>query len=93
MAKADLGIRGNGGFGDLDDDGYNLMLTVNSLQARPDSAQKTAIFRSDDFRRFGGVDARSIFAPQGNFLSAQWAANGSVDRAMPARAVFGILPL
>lgn len=57
-----------GGFGDLDNDGYNLMLTVNSFQRDPILRKDRDISRSDDFRRFGGVDARSIFAPQGNFL-------------------------
>lgn len=57
-----------GGFGDIDEDGFNVILAANSFQRDPILRKDRDISRSDDFRRFGGVDARSIFAPQGNFF-------------------------
>lgn len=60
-----LGV--TGGFGHLDTDGYNVILALNSFQREPIYRKDRDISRSSDFRRYGGNDARSILAPQGNF--------------------------
>lgn len=57
-----------GGFGNLDENGYNVILAINSFERDPIFRKDREISRSVDFRRFGGPDARSSFAPQGNFL-------------------------
>lgn len=59
-----------GGFGDLDKDGYNIIVTANSFQREPIYRKDRDISRSTDFRRFGGNDDRSIFAPQGNIFDS-----------------------
>lgn len=57
-----------GGFGSLDDQGYNVIMSVSSFRRDPIYRRDREISRSSDFRRFGGSDARSSFAPQGNYM-------------------------
>ncbi len=57
-----------GGFGDLNKDGYNVMLTFNDFQRDPILRKDRDISKSVDFRPLGGRDSRSSFSPAGNFV-------------------------
>lgn len=57
-----------GGFGSLDDNGYNVIMSISSFRRDPIYRRDREISSSADFRRFGGSDARSSFAPQGNYM-------------------------
>ncbi|WP_211467999.1 TonB-dependent receptor plug domain-containing protein, partial [Collimonas silvisoli] len=48
------------GWGDLDKDGQNLLLTVDVMRRNPLSSDKHDATSNSDFRRFGGSDGRSI---------------------------------
>ncbi|HEU4622466.1 MAG TPA: TonB-dependent receptor [Burkholderiaceae bacterium] len=57
------------GFGDLDQDRYNLMVTVDYFKRDPIYRKDRNLSKSADYRRFpGGLDARSPFAPEGNYV-------------------------
>ncbi len=49
-----------GGWGDLNKDGQNFLLTFNALQSNPLWSDKHAATKNSDMRRFGGTDQRSI---------------------------------
>lgn len=56
------------GGGNLNKDGFNVMGTLDVFKRDPILRKDRDISRSVDFRRFGGPDARSGFAPEGNIL-------------------------
>ncbi|WP_236904259.1 TonB-dependent receptor [Collimonas fungivorans] len=61
--KGDGGTAGasiTAGWGDLDKDGQNLLLTVDVLRRNPLSSDKHDATANRDFSRFGGGDSRSI---------------------------------
>jgi iron complex outermembrane receptor protein len=59
---------GTAGFGDLEKDRFNVMFTLEKFDRDPILRKDRESSRSVDFRRFGGSDLRSSFAPQGNVL-------------------------
>lgn len=58
------------GFGDLAKDRFNAFFAVDYFKRDPILRKDRDISRSVDFRRFGGTDARSTFAPTGNWVDA-----------------------
>ena len=56
------------GFGDLTKDRFNVLFGLDYLKRDPILRKDRDISSSVDFRRFGGSDARSSFAPTGNVI-------------------------
>jgi len=73
------------GLGNFDKDGYNVLFSFDYLKRDPIYRKDRDISSSADFRRFGGPDARSSFAPQGNFADPNTGAilGGSVQPCPP----------
>jgi iron complex outermembrane receptor protein len=59
-----------GGFGDLNSQRFNVFGALDYFKRDPIYRKDREISRSVDFRRFGGGDNRSTFAPQGNWASS-----------------------
>jgi iron complex outermembrane recepter protein len=59
----------SGGFGDLNKDRFNVFLGLDYFKRDPIYRADRDISKSVDFRRFGGGDRRSSFAPQGNIVN------------------------
>jgi iron complex outermembrane receptor protein len=59
------------GIGNYDRDGYNVLFAFDYFKRDPILRKDREISRSVDFRRFGGPDARSSFAPQGNYVDPE----------------------
>jgi len=57
-----------GGFGNLASDRYNLFIGVDYFKRDPIFRRDRDISSSVDFRRYGGPDRRSSFAPTGNII-------------------------
>lgn len=57
------------GFGDLSKDRFNVFLGVDYFKRDPILRKDRDISKSVDFRRLGGNDNRSTFAPSGNYVS------------------------
>ena len=57
------------GFGQLDSDRYNLLLNLNYMQRDPLNNLDRERTRTADYRRFGGGNQLSTFAPSGNFVN------------------------
>ncbi len=57
-----------GGFGNLDQDRYNVMFSIDKFDRDPIYRKDREISQSVDYRRYGSRDGRSSFAPQGNVL-------------------------
>ncbi len=57
-----------GGFGDLAKDRFNILASIDFFRRDPILRRDRDDSRSSDFRRFGGIDARSTFAPTGNIV-------------------------
>ena len=57
------------GFGDLDKDRYNVLLNLNYFKREPLMNLDRERTRTADFRRFGGGNQLSTFAPSGNFVN------------------------
>ncbi|MGK5071996.1 TonB-dependent receptor [Janthinobacterium sp. ZB1P44] len=58
------------GFGDYDEQGFNVLATVDVLKRDPIYRKDRDLTSSADFRRFpGGIDGRSSYSPNGNILS------------------------
>jgi iron complex outermembrane recepter protein len=84
------------GFGDLANDRYNVMVAVDFLKREPIFRKDREISRSVDFRRFGAVpgynlDGRSVFAPEGNYLTAAGTLAGQTVTPCPAANLSGPL--
>lgn len=56
------------GFGDLSKDRYNILVGVDVFKRDPILRKDRDLSSSVDFRRFGGPDRRSGFAPTGNVV-------------------------
>lgn len=54
------------GIGDYDQQGFNVLATVDVLRRDPILRKDRDLTRSADFTRFGGADRRSTFSPYGN---------------------------
>ncbi|WP_167541111.1 TonB-dependent receptor [Janthinobacterium agaricidamnosum] len=54
------------GLGDYDQSGFNVLATVDVLKRDPIFRKDRDITSSADFRRLGGIDARSGYSPNGN---------------------------
>ena len=57
------------GFGDLSKDRFNVLLGLDYFKRDPILRKDRELSRSVNFTRFGGVDARSSFAPTGNVIN------------------------
>lgn len=57
-----------GGFGDLNKDGYNVLLAIDKFDRDPIYRKDREISKTSDYRRLGGSDGRSSFSPYGNLL-------------------------
>lgn len=60
------------GFGSLAADGYNVFAGLDLFKRDPIQRSDRDMSSSADFRRFGGPDSRSIFAPTGNYVDADF---------------------
>lgn len=56
------------GFGDLAKDRFNVFFAVDYFKREPILRKDREISKSVDFRRMGGNDNRSTFAPSGNYV-------------------------
>lgn len=68
------------GFGNLATDKQNVLFSLDIFKSRPTLDGKHALTKSDDFRRFGGIDGRSISLNPGSFYRFDEAAH---REAMP----------
>ena len=66
------------GFGDLSKDRYNVLIGLDYFNRDPILRSARAISSSADFRRYGGQDGRSSFAPQGNVIDPNTGANTGI---------------
>lgn len=57
------------GFGDLSKDRYNVLFGLDYYKRDPIYRKDRDLTKSADFRRFGGSDGRSSFAPTGNVIN------------------------
>ncbi len=71
------------GFGDLNSDHYNVLLAVDYFRRTPILRKNREISKSVDFRRLGGSDGRSVFAPEGNLLDADFEFTGATVLPCP----------
>lgn len=62
-------VNGTVGFGNLDSQGFNVLANLNYLKRDPLNNLDRERTRSADFRRFGGGNQLSTFAPSGNFVN------------------------
>lgn len=60
------------GFGSLAADGYNVFAGLDLFKRDPIQRSDRDMSSSADFRRFGGPDSRSVFAPTGNYVDADF---------------------
>lgn len=78
------------GFGNYDRDRFNVLLALDYFKRDPIFRKDREISRSSDFRRFGGNDGRSSFAPQGNFIDPDTGAfTGQSARPCPPELFSG----
>ncbi|MEC5163947.1 iron complex outermembrane receptor protein [Janthinobacterium sp. CG_S6] len=54
------------GVGDYDQSGFNILATADVFKRDPIYRKDRELTRSADFRRFGGIDGRSGYSPNGN---------------------------
>ena len=73
-----------GGFGDLDDDGYNILLSYDNFQRDPIYRKDRNISSTSDYRRYGVGDGRSSFSPYGNLLDDNFQFTGETVKPCPA---------
>ncbi|WP_051379084.1 TonB-dependent receptor [Derxia gummosa] len=74
-----------GGFGDLAEDHWNIIGTIDYFNRDPILRKDRALTRSSDFRRYGGPDTRSGFTGYGNYVDpATGEYTGSSVRPCPA---------
>jgi iron complex outermembrane receptor protein len=79
------------GFGDLASDRYNVFFGVDVFKRDPIFRKDRDISSSVDFRRFGGTDRRSSFAPQGNVVDPNTGAfTGLTYRPCPPEDFNGV---
>lgn len=78
------------GFGHYDKDRFNVLIALDHFRRDPILRKDRELSRSSDFRRFGGNDGRSSFAPQGNFIDPDTGAfTGQSARACPPASFSG----
>ncbi|STR45505.1 TonB-dependent receptor [Iodobacter fluviatilis] len=62
-----------GGFGDLEEDGFNFFGSFDVLTRDPILTKDRDISKTADYRRFGGSDLRSSYSPYGNVqINKKW---------------------
>ncbi|WP_341678226.1 TonB-dependent receptor [Niveibacterium sp. SC-1] len=81
-AEYQLGL--TAGIGDLARDRYNLTVILDGYKRDPIYRRDRSSSASADFRARGGGDERSVFAPEGNLLDADFAFTGQTVRPCPA---------
>jgi iron complex outermembrane recepter protein len=67
--SAETNVALTGGLGDLGQDKYNVLLNFNYFKRDPLNNLDRERTRTADFRRFGGGNQLSTFAPTGNFVN------------------------
>lgn len=73
----------SGGFGDLDKNGYNFLVSYDNFQRDPIYRKDRDISKSVDYRRLGAGDYRSSFSPYGNLLDADFNFTGATVKPCP----------
>lgn len=73
----------SGGFGDIDEDGFNFLLAYDNFQRDPIYRKDRDISKSSDYRRLGGGDGRSSFSPYGNLLDENFTFTGETVKPCP----------
>lgn len=58
------------GFGDYHRDRFNLLFSLDHFKREPIYAARRDISSSADFRHIGGLDVRSVIAPEGNVINS-----------------------
>ncbi|MFC7420008.1 TonB-dependent receptor [Iodobacter arcticus] len=62
-----------GGYGDLDEQGFNVFGSFDVLKRDPIYTKDREISNTADFSRFGGTDSRSSYSPYGNVrIKGKW---------------------
>jgi iron complex outermembrane recepter protein len=79
------------GFGNLDKNGYNVLVAVDRFKRDPILRKDRDISRSVDFRRFGAGDYRSSFSPFGNILDENFNFAGRTVRPCPPENQSGVI--
>lgn len=62
-------ITGTTGFGQIESDGFNVLVNLNYFKRDPLMNLDRERTRTGDYRRFGGGNQLSTFAPTGNFVN------------------------
>lgn len=73
----------SGGFGDINKDGYNILLAFDKFDRDPILRKDRNISKSSDYRRLGGSDGRSSFSPYGNLLDSNFNFTGQTVAPCP----------
>ncbi len=72
-----------GGIGDLDTNGFNILVSLDNFQRDPIFRKDREISKSVDFRRMGYGDYRSSYSPYGNLLDENFSFNGKTVKPCP----------
>jgi iron complex outermembrane receptor protein len=80
----------SGGWGNLDEDRWNTLLTIDFFKRDPLYRKDRDISKTSDFRSKGGSDGRSSFSPYGNNLDAAGENfDGTQQKPCPAESLNG----
>jgi iron complex outermembrane receptor protein len=80
----ELSAGATAGFGNLEEDRYNFLVTVDYFKRDPIYRKDRDISKTANFSRFGGPDRRTVFAPEGNLLDDNFEFTGQTVRPCPA---------
>lgn len=73
----------SGGFGDLDENGFNFLIAYDNFRRDPIYRRDRDISKSSDYRSRGGGDGRSSFSPYGNLLDNNFTFTGETVKPCP----------
>ncbi|WP_137937176.1 TonB-dependent receptor [Chitinivorax sp. B] len=73
----------SGGFGDFDEQRFNVFAALDVFKRDPILRKDREISKSVDFRRFGGPDRRSVSSPYGNKLGPDFQPTGETIKPCP----------
>jgi iron complex outermembrane receptor protein len=91
---AEQAVSAIAGWGDLSRDRFNVMAALDYFKRDPIYRKDRELSRSVDFRRFGVIpgysaDSRSVFAPEGNYLTPSGALAGQTVKPCPPESTSG----
>ncbi|MEN9659269.1 MAG: hypothetical protein RL571_2734 [Pseudomonadota bacterium] len=74
----------SGGFGDFDEQGFNVLATLDVFKREPIYRKDRDQTKSADFRSQGGPDGRNAFSPYGNIVDTEGELTGKTLKPCPA---------